>query len=152
MIGCDLGFNWPLYGDHGEGVGAESHRQAVSIPSTVCQSYEGHGGAAVRRDGILDVIWRYSWQGFCGMCEKGENQGYRRCVWLKKLDSMVAVNSVDKTVGTGLRRRVRSLFLDVFSSKDLLDNHVERAGRRMNAWTCVQRTELTCRVWEQSAQ
>ena len=46
---------------------------------------------------------------------------------------MVAVNSVDKTVGTGLRRKVRSLFLDMFSLKDLLDNHVERAGRRMNA-------------------
>ena len=46
---------------------------------------------------------------------------------------MVAVNSADKTVGTGLRRKVRSLFLDMFSLKDLLDNQMERAGRQMNA-------------------
>lgn len=46
---------------------------------------------------------------------------------------MVAINSVGKTVGTGLRRKVRSLVLDMFSLKDLLDNQVERAGRQMNA-------------------
>lgn len=37
-------------------VDAESHSRLLSILTTVRQSYEGRGGAAVRRDGILDVI------------------------------------------------------------------------------------------------
>ena len=41
--------------------------------------------------------------------------------------------TLGKTVGTGLRGKVRSLVLDMFSLKDLSDNQVERAGRQMNA-------------------
>lgn len=62
-----------------------------------------------------------------------EKQGYHHCVSLEKLESMVAIHSVGKPVGTGVRRKVMSLVLDMFSVKDLLDNQVERAGRQVNA-------------------
>lgn len=53
------------------------------------------------------------------VCVTKENQEYLHCVWLKKLENLVAINWMEKTVGNRFEEKGRSLVLDMLSLKHL---------------------------------